>query len=176
MFNGITVNGHVAATGDHQVCGIFGQAHLAHPCRIANQNLWPRGQLLPQRRTDMSIGDDIAQRIDPLLSCAEPRTAQTALIGHLNLAHRAGVRCKMWPDAERFENSSAAVAKRRGALIETGLIVGFSRDRLDQRHAFIGMAQRQRQAGADHTAADDEHIDCGRRKLAHSAALLMQRP
>ena len=62
------------------------------------------------------------------------------------------------PHAQGFEDLPRAVAERRGALIEARLRGRIRRHALDEQHAQLRRAQRQREARADHAAADDRDV------------------
>ena len=130
-----------------------------------------RGELAPERRADVPVRYDVAECVEPLLGGAEPRRAEMAGVGNADLAHRAGVRLQVLPDAERLEDPPAAVAQRAGAIIEARLPGRIGDHRLDQCDAPAGSGERERQARTDHAAADDRDLDIGVRRRAHAAAI-----
>ena len=166
------IAGAIADASPHgQSRPIRSELHLAHARRAVQHYPGLRGELLPERRADVPVRHHVAQRLEPLLGRADSRRAVVTGVRHADLAHRASVRVEVPPDTQRLEYPPAAVAECGGPVVEAGLPGRVGDDRLDERDALAGAAERQRQTGPDHAAADDCDIDDGGCPVAHAAAI-----
>src|SRR6185437_6348123 len=126
----------------------------------------------PQRRADHSVGDDVTERIDPVLVGPQARESEPPCIGDVDGADRRGFTRHLIPDAQALEYSTARIAERCRALIEARLCGGVGRDTLDEQHPHAGAGEAQREARPYHAAAHDGDIEVAHggfpgRRLAH---------
>ena len=79
--------------GDPRRCECLDAGHAAQP--------------LPEGRADHAVGQHVAERVQPLLGCVDPRDAEAALLGDVDAADRGRLALHVAPDVEAAEHPHA---------------------------------------------------------------------
>ncbi len=124
-------------------------------------------QRLPQAVTDPGVLHHVAEGRNAVGFGIEPCRADPAAVRHVNMLDGLGALGDPLPDAQPLIDQPRAIGQRRGAGIVAGLVFVAGLEGLDQLDPPAArprtLLQRQSEARADQTTADD-------RQLAHDQA------
>ena len=143
--------------GDSRRCERLDTGHAAQP--------------LPESRADHAVGQHVAERVQPLLGCVDACDAEAALLGNVDAADRGRLALHVAPDVEAAEYPYGAVGQCGRALVETRVLHGAGRHRLNERDPEPERGECQRERGADQAAPGNGDVELPRfQGLGHESA------
>ena len=128
-----------------------------------------------ERRCEVAVAHDVAERRRAVVGSVDHRTAEAAALRYVDFLDRCAGGCV--PRAQAFEQLPAAVRER-----QTAWVVGpdAARAAVEQMDALAPVSERERQRHADWSGAEDEDVGierfCGRAFLCaiHRGASLLR--
>jgi hypothetical protein len=138
------------------------ESHRLHARRRDHPDLL-LAEATPERRAHRAVGDDEAERREPLLLRIEAREAEAALVRDVNPADRGRLAFDQRPHSQRPEDAATPVRERCRTVIEARLGCRTERSGLEQRDVQPDLREREREARPDEPAPCDCNIDCGGR-------------